>query len=83
MDLKFLMSLGAEVVCGHVAIRHIHVGSMLKDGSVLLTPDGEEYVNSLRTVDAEPAPAPAPKLAKRKVQADDPVDAAKALLGDD
>lgn len=69
MDLKFLMSLGAEVVCGHVTIKHTVVGSMLTDGTVLLTPDGERYVDELRTVDEPPR---APKVGRRK--AEDPVE---------
>ena len=69
MDLKFLMSLGAEVVCGHVTIRHTVVGSLLADGTVLLTPDGEQYVNELRTVDEPPRTV---KVGRRK--AEDPAE---------
>lgn len=65
MDLKFLIGLGAEVVCGHVTIKHNVVGSLLKDGSVLLTPEGQSYVDELRTVDEPPRPA---KVGRRKAE---------------
>lgn len=68
MDLKSLLDLGAEVVCGHVAVRQVHVGSLLRDGSVLLTPDGEELIESLRPAAGTPAVA---KAGRRKQAAPD------------
>ena len=72
MKLETLLALGAEVVCGGVALHQYSVGRLMADGTVLLTPDGEQHIAEIQAgIAAMKTPAKGGK--GLKVKGDDPV----------
>jgi hypothetical protein len=79
-----LIALGASVVGGQIDFGHVNVGRCMPNGEALLTPDGEQYVDKLRTIEM-PAPVAAPVAVAapaKKAKAKKEAPAAEGDLGD-
>ena len=45
--LNQLLALGATITLGHVDINGRYLGSLMKDGDILVDPNAEEYIREL------------------------------------
>lgn len=71
--LDQLLAMGATITSGQVDLNHVHVGTLQRNGSVALTPAGQELWDEHRTVDAAdeaPKPRKPRKLAAQVLDAD-------------